>query len=106
MWEVFLNNQFAKNCLQNEKVKNTFPINTSTSKKNKYGVDHMKTERYKNQQYHTWQNYSTMIRDKGWKLSEVYEQIWSGDSFLLDPVNFDYMNCSTSKFILIPSLWN
>ena len=44
--------KFAKKCLQNEKVKNIFPINTSnygikTRKKNKFVVDQIKTERYK-----------------------------------------------------------
>ena len=39
-------------CLQNEKVQNIFPINTSTygmktRKKNKYAVNQIRTERYK-----------------------------------------------------------
>ena len=44
--------KFAKRSLQNEKVKNIFPINTSTygmktRKKNKYAVNQIRTERYK-----------------------------------------------------------
>ena len=54
--------KFAKRCLQNDKVKNIFPINTSTygmktRKKNKYAVNQIRTERYKNLRYHTWKNY-------------------------------------------------
>ena len=44
--------KFAKKCLQNEKVKNIFPINPSTygiktRMKNRFVVDQIKTERYK-----------------------------------------------------------